>query len=156
MISKKKILIIGSEGFIGRACVKKFLESDIYEVYGTDLRNHPTLNYQYLKSFPHDSGHKELINKINEILLKICCDYTLLNLKNVGIDKIYSLDQDLYYYNIKYAIHTCSSAFNMSKILWMTYPIIFLDFHFLQILNLIETNEVMMMMDAPTIKGICL
>ncbi|MDB4902136.1 MAG: NAD-dependent epimerase/dehydratase family protein [Mucilaginibacter sp.] len=43
-----KILILGSEGFIGRHCVKYFQQIG-YAVYGCDLVDYPTENYIYTK-----------------------------------------------------------------------------------------------------------
>jgi nucleoside-diphosphate-sugar epimerase len=45
-----KILVLGSEGFIGNAVIKHGLELG-YEMYGIDLRERPILNYTYSKIF---------------------------------------------------------------------------------------------------------
>lgn len=43
-----KILILGSEGFIGRNCVKYYLQKG-WDVYGCDLVDYNTDNYNYIK-----------------------------------------------------------------------------------------------------------
>lgn len=43
-----KILILGSEGFIGRNCVKYYLQKG-WDVYGCDLVDYNTGNYNYIK-----------------------------------------------------------------------------------------------------------
>lgn len=43
-----KLLILGSEGFIGNQCVKYFQKKG-YDIYGCDLIDYPKENYQYFK-----------------------------------------------------------------------------------------------------------
>lgn len=43
-----RILILGSEGFIGRHCVNFFLQKG-WDVYGCDLQDHPSAGYNYIK-----------------------------------------------------------------------------------------------------------
>lgn len=58
-----KILIIGSEGFIGSHCVKYYLRKG-WEVYGVDIVDVFKANYNYIKVLPHESQYRELFADI--------------------------------------------------------------------------------------------
>ncbi len=58
------ILIIGSEGFIGRNCVKFSIRKG-WEVYGCDLVDYTTENYNYSKLSRLQPSYDEIFNLIN-------------------------------------------------------------------------------------------
>ena len=60
---KRKILICGSTGFIGRNIAESFAENDNFEVYGTYLKSEP-LNHRNIKMIKVDLTHKGDVNRI--------------------------------------------------------------------------------------------
>tara|TARA_B100000989_G_scaffold298957_1_gene291392 strand:+ start:19790 stop:20746 length:957 start_codon:yes stop_codon:yes gene_type:complete len=59
---KKKILILGASGFIGRNCVEFFLKTN-YEIIGVYFKNKPTFSKK-IKLFKHDLKKEKGLNKI--------------------------------------------------------------------------------------------
>jgi dTDP-glucose 4,6-dehydratase/UDP-glucose 4-epimerase len=58
-----RLLILGSEGFIGKHCVSYFSQKS-HEVYGVDLFERPTLDYQYFKVSRLSPELDELFSKV--------------------------------------------------------------------------------------------
>lgn len=61
-MKKKKILICGAAGFIGRNMAEYFAEKDNFEVYGT-YSNSPSLNNSKIKMIKTDLTNKEDVNR---------------------------------------------------------------------------------------------
>lgn len=64
-MNKKKILICGSTGFIGRNTAEFFAENDNFRVYGTYLRANPLKNPK-IKMLKADLTNKDDVNRIME------------------------------------------------------------------------------------------
>lgn len=64
-MNKKKILICGATGFIGRNIVKKFLQRDDFELYGTYLDSGP-LTEGKIKMIKADLTKKEDVDRVVE------------------------------------------------------------------------------------------
>jgi UDP-glucose 4-epimerase len=64
----KKVLVTGSEGFIGKFLVKSLIQ-DGYEVWGVDLREGtPNENYHYVQTSIEDDIMEELVKKVDFII----------------------------------------------------------------------------------------
>jgi UDP-glucose 4-epimerase len=59
-----KVLVIGSEGFIGNHCVNHFMRAGGWEVSGIDILTKPSGQYNYFKAFPHNTSHEEIIKDV--------------------------------------------------------------------------------------------
>jgi len=59
---KRKILICGSTGFIGRNIAESFAENDDFEVYGTYLRSEP-LNHHNIRMIKVDLTNKDDVSR---------------------------------------------------------------------------------------------
>ncbi|MEW6006659.1 MAG: NAD-dependent epimerase/dehydratase family protein [bacterium] len=64
-MSKKKLLICGATGFIGRNIAEAFAENDDFEIYGTYLNSKP-LNNPKIKMIKADLTNKDDVNKAIE------------------------------------------------------------------------------------------
>jgi UDP-glucose 4-epimerase len=58
-----KILILGSEGFIGSHCVDHFLPKNV-ALFGVDIKDYPRADYNYRKVLPHFKEYDSLFSEI--------------------------------------------------------------------------------------------
>lgn len=95
-----KLLIIGSEGFIGSHCVEYFLNTGL-DVYGIDFKDIPRCNYNYSKILPQETNNETLLKSIQPDVCLFAAGsasvnssyhYPLIDLKTNSLHVFYLLD----------------------------------------------------------------
>ncbi len=77
-----KILIIGSEGFVGKHCVNYFSSRGL-ELIGVDIFDYPTHNYNYVKKTPEFDFYRNLLSKRFDVIIN-CGGNSDINLSLVN------------------------------------------------------------------------
>lgn len=112
----KKVLVTGSEGFIGGYVVKQLLEHDYFVIgidnlskYGKIIRNHSTHNnYQFIEG---DVKNKDLIKE-----KLVDCDYLIAGAAMIGgISYFHEFEYDLLSENEKIISSTIDAAIEVYK-----------------------------------------
>lgn len=110
---KKKILITGSEGFIGQSLIEG-LDKNLYEIYALDFQKEQSLNIKGIKDyFSIDISKPFVLNQDFDVVIHLAA----LNQTNINSDFPYKQFKDV---NVEGTKHVAKSCFFKKFVLFST------------------------------------